>query len=244
MPEQRRHIDISSVKAFYDNVATLWGDHMDRPKIREIRDREAEMMRSSLKIAPHDRILSLGIGTANDEKRMGIPDVLLREIVWIGLDISPDMLVQARQNMATIGLVQAVIPNWFIADEKKGLPITDGVMDKCMFHHVCCHLDSVYMMLREVKRVLKPGGIVTFCELTEPFSAKTLETRPPVFDRMYPRPRESAIRQEGSALENIRPAGEYIDMLTRLNFIITGFQPVTTDSIHLTAIRSNRANGR
>lgn len=83
---------------------------------------------------------------------------LLREHVpagrLIGVDIQPEMLPVARARAASVGaeIVEA--------DLAAPVPLPDGVADVVMAVHVFHELPYPLPLLDEIRRLLKPGGVV------------------------------------------------------------------------------------
>lgn len=98
-------------------------------------------------IGASDRILDLGCGT-------GIVARVLRERLGgaahiVGLDVSPPMIEEARSIAPEID---------FRLGDAMGLPFADGSFDLVLCQHMLQFVPDPLAALREVRRVLTPGG--------------------------------------------------------------------------------------
>lgn len=98
-----------------------------------------------------DRILDVGCGDGYYPYLLSNLGINLR---LTGTDFDSNALASARKNLKDkrIPLVQA--------DLMKGLPFEDSSFDKVVMSEVCEHLSDDIKGLKEVRRVLKPGGIL------------------------------------------------------------------------------------
>ncbi len=110
------------------------------------------------RIQPGMQVLDIGVGTANLALRC-----VARGAHVIGLDPSDGMLAKAREKVdqhASIQLIQSAQP--FLST---GYPddIFDAVVSTYAFHHV--EHETKPDAVREMARVLKPGGIIAIGDL-------------------------------------------------------------------------------
>jgi SAM-dependent methyltransferase len=113
--------------------------------------RAADMVAAAVDLTESDVILEVGCGAA----RIG------RELVgrcgqWIGVDISPNMIKSAGRRLAGHDNVRLEVL------ERTSLAMIDtDSVDKAYTIAVLCHMDKedLYLYLREIARVLKPGGL-------------------------------------------------------------------------------------
>ena len=101
------------------------------------------------------RIVALGCGT-------GIEVRALRRLmdpgtVIVGVDHSPELLDVARQLTVQGGLAGNV--TYSVADAHD-LPYVDGEFDIVVMHTLISHVDEPIRVLREARRVVRPGGTV------------------------------------------------------------------------------------
>ena len=95
-------------------------------------------------VQPDDTCLDVGCG---DGRAAGVW-VSVRGATYVGVDISPEATAQA----AAVGLDARVI------DDASRLPFGDGAFDSVVCLEVLEHLFEPQHALREIRRVLKPGG--------------------------------------------------------------------------------------
>jgi ubiquinone/menaquinone biosynthesis C-methylase UbiE len=105
-------------------------------------------LKSLDKIIPKGKILDVGCGTGHYAE-------VLKDREWYGVDISPESIKKAKKHYkeAKVGNVTKHIPypdNSF-----------DHVLTMDFLHHVPNKISNV---IKEIKRVLKPGGVVTIIE--------------------------------------------------------------------------------
>lgn len=101
------------------------------------------------------RVLEIGIGTG-----LNLPfyDAAAVERV-IGLEPSDEMLRRARRRAAG-----AAVPVEFLALEGERIPLDAGSVDTVLVTYALCTIAGVEAALDGMRRVLKPGGRLIFCE--------------------------------------------------------------------------------
>ena len=99
-----------------------------------------------------NRILEVGIGTGKNIR-------YYRERRVIGIDISLKMLEKAKEKVKNLGknveLIQCDV---------EALPFKNDIFDAVVSTYVFCSVENPVKGLRELHRVLKPGGRVYFLE--------------------------------------------------------------------------------
>ncbi|POO03510.1 Methyltransferase type [Trema orientale] len=104
------------------------------------------------------KVLEIGIGTGPNLRYYAVDDV----VQVFGVDPNSKM-----EKYATAAAVEAglPVPNFkFIQAVGEALPLADASVDAIVGTLVLCSVKDVDLTLKEVKRVLKPGGLYLFVE--------------------------------------------------------------------------------
>jgi SAM-dependent methyltransferase len=99
---------------------------------------------------PGDRVLDLGCGTGSSLRFILPP---LRGGLAVGVDLVAEALVEAAGALGPAGRASMVL-----ADLKRPLPFAAESFDRVFSHNVLEFLPDPQLLLREVHRVLRPGG--------------------------------------------------------------------------------------
>ncbi len=83
----------------------------------------------------------------------------------VGLDLTMQMLAQGRQNVASAGLSTRI---QLLAGRAEQLPFPDCTFDALTFTYLLRYVDDPQATLRELARVVKPGGTVASLEFFLP----------------------------------------------------------------------------
>src|SRR5581483_4669964 len=103
-----------------------------------------------LALAPGQRLLDVGCGNGGYHSRLAGLDISA-----VALDFSIGMARASHQQAVERGLPVQVIQ----ADSQR-LPFADATFDRVMANHMLYHVPDIPAALREMRRVLKPGGRV------------------------------------------------------------------------------------
>lgn len=116
-----------------------------------------EVMKQRSKLVPraHGRVLEIGIGTGLN---LGFYDAGKVSTI-VGVDPAAQMQGLARKRAAGIG-----IPVEMVALELGQIRADAGSFDSIVCTFTLCSIPDVLAALREMRRVLKPGGEFLFCE--------------------------------------------------------------------------------
>ena len=158
------------VRAMFDRIAPVY-DAMNRLMTAGLDRRwRAETVREAVR--PGDRVLDACCGTGDlalAAQRAGAGEV-------VGLDFSERMLERARRKASGI--------EW-IRGDVLALPFADASFDAATVGFGIRNVDDLEAGLRELRRVLKPGGSLAILEITTPSGALAPFFRV-WFDRVIP----------------------------------------------------------
>jgi ubiquinone/menaquinone biosynthesis C-methylase UbiE len=115
------------------------------------------IMRQREKVVPRarGRVLEIGIGSG-----LNLPyyDSAKVSKVW-GLDPSPEMTQMARRAAASLPFEVE-----FIGLPGDEIPLEDNSVDTVVVTYTLCTISDTTPALRQISRVLRPGGELIFCE--------------------------------------------------------------------------------
>ena len=141
-----------SVQRMFDRIAPVY-DAMNRVMTLGL-DRRWRRLSAEAVVQPGAHVLDACCGTGDlaiaAEREGGIVT---------GLDFSPEMLVRARRKSSTIEWVQG---------DLLALPREDGSFDAATVGFGVRNVADLPAALRELRRVLRPGGRLAILEITQP----------------------------------------------------------------------------
>jgi demethylmenaquinone methyltransferase/2-methoxy-6-polyprenyl-1,4-benzoquinol methylase len=113
---------------------------------------------------PGERVLDVATGTGL------VAQALVRRYgcTVVGLDQSPEMLAGARTRLARNPALGARVT--LVTGEAERLPFADGEFDHLTFTYLLRYVDDPGGTLRELARVVRPGGRVASLEFAVPGS--------------------------------------------------------------------------
>lgn len=155
--ERKRHAAelFSGLPTRYDSVGAMMSFGQD-PRWRAA-------LVAAIDPQPGQRILDVATGTGMVAFALAdaCPDC---EVV--GLDQSPDMLGRARARLAATPKLQGRIS--FIHGEAEHLPFADAEFDALSFTYLLRYVDDTAATMRELARVVRPGGRIGMVEFGVP----------------------------------------------------------------------------
>jgi ubiquinone/menaquinone biosynthesis C-methylase UbiE len=140
-------------------------------------------------------ILDVGCGWGRSFKLLHdkfSPDLI------VGIDADPQMLAAAKSEAARQNL-----PVELYCTGSTHLPLADGMVDLVFCHQTFHHLVEQHETLAEIRRVLRPGGLLLFAESTRAYIHSW------IIRLLFRHP-----------MDVQREAAEYIDMVRRAGFQI------------------------
>jgi len=195
----------------FDRIAPVY-DAMNRAMTAGL-DRRWRRLTVEAAVRPGDRVLDACCGTG--DLALAARDAGAAEVV--GLDFSPRMLERARRKSSDVEWVQGDV---------LALPFADGSFDAATVGFGIRNVADLEAGLRELRRVLRPGGRLGILEITAPRGAlrpffrlwfdvlvplagKVLPggkayTYLPASVRRFPGPRELARAIEGAGFGAVR----------------------------------------
>jgi SAM-dependent methyltransferase len=119
----------------------------------EARAQHAPWMDSALDYAGTRglRVLDVGCGQGIDVARYALAGARVT-----GIDLTPRHVELARSHTAALGLDAEVVQG-----DAENLPFADGTFDRASSNGVLHHTPDMPVALREIRRVLRPGGRAT-----------------------------------------------------------------------------------
>lgn len=106
-------------------------------------------------------ILDVATGTGD----LAIAAMKVKPDTVTGVDISEGMLEVGRQKIAALGLSQSISMNY---GDSESLPFANGSFDAVMCAYGVRNFENLEAGLKEMSRVLKPGGKVVILEFSHP----------------------------------------------------------------------------
>jgi demethylmenaquinone methyltransferase / 2-methoxy-6-polyprenyl-1,4-benzoquinol methylase len=140
----------------YDRVAALLSFGQD-PRWRHA-------MVGAVRARASDRVLDVATGTGLVAQEL----VRRYECEVVGLDQSPQMLAAARARLERNADLAARVT--LVEGEAERLPFADGAFDHVTFTYLLRYVDDPAATMRELARVLKPGGRIASLEFAVPAS--------------------------------------------------------------------------
>lgn len=202
----------------FNHVATLGQDFLWRPR--------AVWQLERFRRAPVRDALDFGCGTGALARLLGIRFPSARVVA---VDFSAEMVRYARD--ATRGARARSSIRFAVANVGR-LPFPDGAFDVAASAFVARNLIDLGAVLRELRRVLRPGGTLLTLEVSEPTSVTVGRVFHAHFDRAVPMlgrafDREGPYRYLPESLRSFPSAGRFLETLAGAGFVRTERFPMS-----------------
>jgi demethylmenaquinone methyltransferase/2-methoxy-6-polyprenyl-1,4-benzoquinol methylase len=102
---------------------------------------------------PYDTVLDVATGTA----AVALELARQKDCYVVGVDLTPEMLEEGRRRIALAAAAKKVRLQ---QGDARALPFEDGLFDAVTFTYRLRYVDDPVATLRELVRVVKPGGSV------------------------------------------------------------------------------------
>jgi ArsR family transcriptional regulator len=142
------------VRRFFEWVATDW----DTMRLAYYDERVIERMAEVPGAGENSEVADVGTGTGF--VAAGIAPRVKRVV---GVDNAPAMLTVARENLTALGASNVNL----VVGEATKLPLEGGSVDAALANMVLHHAEHPTAMLREMARVVRPGGRVVITDEVE-----------------------------------------------------------------------------
>lgn len=169
----RRTLPPADLAKRYDFASERWGRTAQRYRL-ESAYREpllASQIRAALTHrGPKARVLDCGIGCAS--LSIALDSILKQPADYYGIDTSVEMLLKAKAKMRHVGLNPCLKQANVLS-----LPFDDQSFDVIMAAHILEHLPDPKLALKEMVRVLKPGGTAFLCMTRHSFFGALIQLK-------------------------------------------------------------------
>jgi len=166
-----------AVRSMFDRIAPVY-DVMNRVMTVGL-DLRWRRIAASEVVRPGDRVLDAACGTGD----FAVADHRAGALEVTGLDFSPRMLERARRKAPGLR---------FVEGDMLALPFDDGSFDAATVGFGVRNVSDLELGLRELRRVLRPGGRLAILEITQargllrPFFTLWFERLVPALGKLLP----------------------------------------------------------
>jgi demethylmenaquinone methyltransferase/2-methoxy-6-polyprenyl-1,4-benzoquinol methylase len=202
-----------AVRSMFDRIAPVY-DAMNRVMTAGL-DLRWRRLAASEVVTPGDRVLDAACGTGD----LALADHRAGALEVTGLDFSPRMLERARHKAPGLR---------FVEGDLLALPFADGSFDAATVGFGVRNVSDLELALRELRRVLRPGGRVAILEVTRPrgllrpFFTLWFERLVPLLGRLLPG--GEAYAYLPASVARFPAAEELAGLLERSGFADVGFR--------------------
>ena len=115
-----------------------------------------QRLHTGLDLQPGHSVIDVGCGPGTD--LAALATAVGRDGVVVGVDQDPEMVEQARRRTSTLPRIEVLV------GDAHALPLDDASFDRARADRVLQHLANPAQALAELRRVVRPGGLVTLAE--------------------------------------------------------------------------------
>lgn len=144
--------DAKNLDNYYNNIAEIYDTTRSLPPT--IEQQVTEFILHQVNATPQTTFLELGIGTG----LIAIP-IVQKGYSYTGIDISQEMMTQIQRKLGTVPDHLTLIQ----ADASK-FSVEAHSFDVILMRHFIHIISDWQLMLSEIRRVLKSGGVYLYCE--------------------------------------------------------------------------------
>ncbi len=155
----RKPFEAHELEGHYDRESGTWHATISKLGFEGAYADLIGQVLSSISVQPVSQalqVLDAGIGTG--AMSAAFADNYPGAIALTGVDVSADMLTQAKQQLQNSHLSPR-----FLQADVNSLPFADNSFDVVLAAHVLEHMATPKRTLAELHRVLKPGGVLVAC---------------------------------------------------------------------------------
>lgn len=134
------------------------------------------------RLGPRERALDVGAGTG--DLTVGLIGASDRSSTVVALDLAPRMHEIAQRRLARAGLTRRAMS---VVGNAESVPLPDASVDRVISGFTLRNIGDLPRALREMRRVLRPGGRIVLLELSHPPNAAFGALYRWYFDRLAPR---------------------------------------------------------
>jgi SAM-dependent methyltransferase len=142
------NVDVAYLAYQYGDAEKLRVRIDTHSRYSELRGEFRDWLMEQAGIEPGQRVLDVGCGPGAYHAAMAAAGARV-----IATDLSPGMAAEARGGAQAAGLRVTAL----VADAQ-ALPLRGATFERVMANHMLYHVPDIELALREIRRVLKPGG--------------------------------------------------------------------------------------
>ncbi|MEM8539357.1 MAG: methyltransferase domain-containing protein [Pseudomonadota bacterium] len=155
----RRPFQSSELELHYDKAADVWQSKIEKLGFVDAYHKLIASALQHVNLGDNGsplQVLDAGIGTG--AMSVALSNLVSCDVDLLGVDLSKKMLDRAKQSIR-----KPQINLQTLQADLSELPLEDNSFDVVLMAHVVEHLAAPAAVLNELRRVLKPGGVMIAC---------------------------------------------------------------------------------